>query len=154
MMPFNAPATGTFRVVFIKDEGVQFIDFEATEGEPMVVPLTGLNEFYTHRFYIIDPEESTVIYEHTDGLDYDCFQVRIVPAQEREVTMIRLSGVTCENLLDPEYGLTEAQLEDCLGCDGGEACPMTVRIYVNGVLDQTILNVDPCEDQTYNIQPT
>lgn len=116
MMPFNAPVTGTFRVVFLKDEGVRFIDFQATEGEPMIVPLSGLNENYTHRFYILDPEESVVLYEHTDNVDYDCFQVRIVPAQEGEVTMIRLSGITCENLTDEVYGLTEEQLQDCLGC--------------------------------------
>jgi hypothetical protein len=55
-------------------------------------------------------------------------------------------------------GATDAALTSCIGeerlaeiCGGGEACPMTVRIYLNGVLEETILNVDPCVNNTVNI---
>ena len=127
------------------------------------------------------------------------------------------SEFTCEELQDPDTGLTTAQLgSGCLNCYGGgpcdlcdtvqansadevvaciedgdvplalcaiidrdaatadlivecignagktadvqdlicDPCLMTVRIYVNGVLDQTITDVNPCEDNTINIHPT
>ena len=127
------------------------------------------------------------------------------------------SEFTCEELQDPETGLTTAQLgSGCLNCSGGgpcdlcdtvqansadevigcidggdvplatntllaraeatpdiivegilnsgkgdevkellcEPCLMTVRIYVNGVLDQTITDVNPCVDNTITIHPT
>lgn len=53
---------------------------------------------------------------------------------------------TCEELQDPDTGLTAEQLgPDCLDCAGaGADCPITFEIYLHGVLVDTIADVDPC----------
>ena len=66
----------------------------------------------------------------------------------------------CEIIDSPDA--TADLIVECIGnagkTDAVEAlicapCLMTVRIYVNGVLNQTISDVNPCEDNTVNIHP-
>ena len=59
--------------------------------------------------------------------------------------------LTCEQLNDPDTGLTQSQLEDCLGC---ETCPFDIVVNVDGVLAQTITGVDPCVDNTVTVNIT
>lgn len=63
---------------------------------------------------------------------------------------------TCEQLTDPTNGLTDEQLgAGCLDCAGtGTTCTIDVVINVDGVEEETITGLDPCEDQTYNITIT
>lgn len=56
--------------------------------------------------------------------------------------------LTCEQLTDPDTGLTDEQLVDCLGC---ETCPFDIVINVDGVLAETITGVDPCVDNTVTV---
>ena len=63
------------------------------------------------------------------------------------------SEFTCEELQDPVTGLTEEQLgPGCLDCEGGGlACTVDVVVTVDGVEEQTLTNLDPCEAQIINI---
>lgn len=64
---------------------------------------------------------------------------------------------TCEDLQDPVNGLTAEQLgADCLDCDGsgGTSCTIDVVVNVDGEEVETLAALDPCEDQTYNINIT
>lgn len=79
---------------------------------------------------------------YTDVVD-PCGGFIDIPIYDRDGTVVP----TTINLDDPEFPMV---MVDDLPCD---PCLMTVRIYVNGVLNQTIDDVNPCEDNTVNIHP-
>lgn len=113
LMPFDAPMSGTYTVVFTSHERAITIEFELEADAPFVVPIGGINESMTHRFYLLGPDGEQVVYEN-DDVRYDCFTFRTVPAMPGEATQLRMSGVTCENLVDPVNGLTTEQKEGCV----------------------------------------
>lgn len=45
----------------------------------------------------------------------------------------------------------ETAAVQALICDTSGSCPMTVTVTVNGTLEETLVDVDPCEDNTVNI---
>lgn len=61
---------------------------------------------------------------------------------------------TCEELQDEDTGLTAEQLGvDCLNC-AGSSCLLTVNVTVDGVLEETLTDVDPCEENNVTINIT
>lgn len=73
--------------------------------------------------------------------------------------------LTCGDVVDLTCAIIDkasnAKVEECLGaeriaeiCGGTDSCPMTVVIRVDGDVVDTLNDIDPCEDQTYNINIT
>lgn len=81
--------------------------------------------------------------------------------------IVRITGKeacfnVCGEPLDLTCALIEkasnAKVEECLGeerlaeiCDGGAACLLTVNVTVDGVLEETLSDVDPCEENNVTI---
>jgi hypothetical protein len=149
-MPFNAPSSGTYSAVFMTDENACVFQFEAVIGEPIIVPITGLNENFTHQFYILDEMENTIEYEGPGGkVVYDCFKFKLTPSTAGEARMLHMPGVTCENLNDPKHGLTDEQKACIEGV--GEACTIDFNIVLHGDVVETITGLNPCEENTITI---
>lgn len=89
-------------------------------------------------------------------------QVRLLPIGEWKLTVYQQASSTN---LDPEDAdaLLYNDVVNVSGEDAGTeytgqlpggACPMTVTVTVDGVLEETLLNVDPCVANTVNIAIT
>lgn len=73
-LPVNAPSTGTYEAFFkYRGQEIRFT-FEGTEGEPLVVGVSGLNENFRFSFYVLDPNGDRVSFG-----SYDCFAVTFTP---------------------------------------------------------------------------
>lgn len=88
-------------------------DFTGEAGTTILIPINGLNEDFTHYFYVLDPNGDRVTYDN--GLVHDCFRFTIHPSVIGEsAEFVDASVLTCDNLKDAEKGLTEEQLLDCV----------------------------------------
>lgn len=113
MLPFDADMTGTYKAIFCYAGQEVCREFEGVTGEPLLVPLNGLNENYRHRFYLLNPDGARVVYD-AGATDYNCFALKLVLPTDDSAPSLDLSGITCEQLLDDVNGLTTQQLLDCL----------------------------------------
>jgi hypothetical protein len=61
------------------------------------------------------------------------------------------SEFSCDELNDPATGLTQSQLDCIDGCGGEGGCLFDIVVNVNGNYVTTLYNLDPCEDNTLNV---
>jgi hypothetical protein len=122
-MPMSASMTGTHSAVF-RYLGVLIpFEFEGTAGQPLLVPITGVNENMRHTIYIVDPDGEKVFW----GV-YDCFRFVL----NKELTPSRFSI-------------------PCAPCPTIEGCLFTLAITVNDEEQTPIEDLDPCEENTINL---
>jgi hypothetical protein len=122
-LPFNATMTGTYSAVF-RYLGVLIpFEFEGTIGQPILIPITGVNENMRHTVYVVDPDGDKVFW----GV-YDCFRFVL----NKELTPSRLSI-------------------PCAPCPSVEGCLFNIVLVVNGEEQEPIEDLDPCEDNTLEL---
>jgi hypothetical protein len=109
----EAPSTGTYSAVFEYLGRSIIIQFEATLGELIVIPVSGLNERFTFCFHILDENDDRV--ELTiGGTLYDCFKLQTKPTAVGETIPLKLFLLACAALTDPTNGLNDEQKNECL----------------------------------------
>lgn len=154
LLPFAAPSTGTYRAVFVLDGVRVWHDFEAVEGENLLVPIGGLNENFYHRFYVEDEVGEQVLFTQ-EGTEYDCIGFRLMPGLQAEGTLLHLPAVTCENLTDPTDGLTTTQLLVCIlpvynFGDEATLAALTAQ-QVTDLIAALCVGGGPCDPLTYQV---
>ena len=114
VLPGVAAVTGTHIAWFAYAGQCVCIQFEAVEGEPMLVPIGELGAPYTYTFHVEQPDEAGPYSLTVDGTAYQLFRFCLKVPLVGQVVMIDAEGITCDNLNDPENGLTETQRVQCL----------------------------------------
>ncbi len=112
-LPVVATVTGTYTAVFRYLGRSLVFEFQGTLGQPLMLPLNGLNPSFRYWLHVLDPNGDRVTYI-SSGTVFDCFKLRTHPKLIGQVVLVPLSGITCANLLDPVNGLTELQRNGCI----------------------------------------
>lgn len=74
-LPIVYPSTGEFRVWFKYVGRRLFRTLTGVEGEPVIIPVSGLNEEFTFYGYLTDPDNAAWPFT-VDGVVYDCFSFK------------------------------------------------------------------------------
>lgn len=114
VLPGNAVFTGTHVAWFNYAGQCVCIEFEAVQGEPMVVPVGNLGAPYTYTFHVEQPDEEGLFVLTVDGKEYERFRLCIKVPLVGQVVMMDAEAITCENLNDPENGLSASQRVECI----------------------------------------
>lgn len=120
---FDALKTGTYRAVFKYLDREIVFEEPFTVGDPLVFGVRNLNDHFAFEFYITDPDGDRVE-NVVDGVTYDCWRV----------------DFNASAIGDPYTPPSD-----------GETCLLDIVISLDGEEQETLTDIDPCEDQTINI---